>query len=276
MTTATTTATKTLTHLSFSRLKELAHSPLALLRYMEKVFTPSAAMVEGSMLDCILFTPQDFDRLFFVMPEDVKKPTSAQLGAAKPSDKTIEQIAAWEALQESIGERTVIKADQYEHAKFLAESVRNSPTVTFHGLLNPDFFKFQDYVEFFYKGFKHRGIRDASGHDRKGAPTVWDLKKMGSRSGEGLVASQIRFNKYDLQAAIYCHEWDEKGIAVNYYIIAVDDDGYVTPFRIGQDAREKARIEWSRLIKAAHRLAMEEDFSQGPEFWADGDGFFDY
>lgn len=272
----TATNTKTITHLSFSRLKELAHSPLALSRYIDKVFEPTAAMVEGSLLDCLLFTPDDFDRQFFIMPEDAKKPTSAQVNAAKPSEKTLEQIAQWEALQDKIAGRQVIKFDQYGKAKFLADSVRNSATVTFHGLLNPDFFRFQVPVEFFYKGFKHRGIKDADGHDRNGERTVWDLKKMGSRSGESLVASQIRFNKYDLQAAIYCHEFDAKDEAVNYYVIAVDDDGYVTPFRITRDAREKARAEWNKLIAAAHRINMEEDMSQGPEFWGDADGFFTY
>ncbi|MDV7391547.1 hypothetical protein RZS08_09350, partial [Arthrospira platensis SPKY1] len=135
---------------------------------------------------------------------------------------------------------------------------------------------FQVPVKFFYKGFLHKGIRDASGHDRNEVPTVWDLKKMGNASGEVQVARQIRANKYDLQSAIYCHEFDEKDIPVNYYVIAVDNDGYVTPFRITRDAREKARIEWNRLISAAHRLNMEEDLSAGPEFWGDSDGFFTY
>lgn len=274
MTTAT--ATKTITHLSFSRLKELAHSPLALSRYIEKAFEPTAAMVEGSLLDCLLFTPQDFDRLFFVMPEDAKKPTKAQLSAKNPSEDTIRQVAEWEALQEKIGERQVVKFEQYEKAQFLADSVRNSATVTFHGLLNPELFSFQVLVQFFYKGFMHKGVKDADGNNRNGERTVWDLKKMGSRSGESLVASQIRHNKYDLQAAIYCHEFDEKNEPVNYYIIAVDDDGYVTPFRITRDAREKARVEWNKLIAAAHRINMEEDMSQGPEFWGDSDGFFTY
>jgi hypothetical protein len=83
------TTTKTITHLSFSRLKELAHSPLALSRYIDKAFEPTAAMIEGSALDCLLFTPDDFDRLFFIMPDDVKKPTKAQLGAKKPSEATL-------------------------------------------------------------------------------------------------------------------------------------------------------------------------------------------
>lgn len=270
------TTTKTITHLSFSRLTELAHSPLALSRYLEKRFEPTAAMVEGSVLDCMLFTPDDFDRLFFVMPEDVKKPTKAQLSAKKPSEATVQQVAQWEAMMHKVGERTIVTQAQVEEAHFLADSVRNSAAVTFHGLLNPDFFKFQEPVQFFYKGFLHKGIRDASGHDRNGNRVVWDLKRMGSRSGEQLVRSQIRNNMYDLQAAIYCHEMDAVNEPVEYYIIAVDNDGYVTPFRVSRDAREKARVQWNKLISAAHRINMEEDMSQGPEFWGDSDGFFNY
>jgi hypothetical protein len=268
--------TNIITHLSFSRLKALAHSPLALKRYIDKAFEPTAAMVEGTLLDCLLFTPDDFEKVFFVAPDDVKKPTSAQRNAAKPSPATIEQVARYDAMLETINGRQVVKAEQVETSMFLANSVRNDKTVTFAGLLNPNQFSFQVGVEFFYRGFKHRGIKDASGKDRNGVPMIWDLKKMGSRSGESLVASQIRHNMYDLQAAIYCHPFDEKNEPVNYCLIAVDDDGYVTPFRIGRDARERARIQWNRLITAAHQLNMNEELIEGPAFWGDSEGFFDY
>ena len=141
--------------------------------------------------------------------------------------------------------------------------------------MNPDKFKFQQPVEFFFKGFKHRGIMDATGIDRNGNAVIWDLKRMGSRSGEQLVRAQIRHNKYDLQAAIYCHLYDLNNIPVDYYIIAVDNEGYVTPFRISKDAREQAAWEWRKLIAAAHRCNME-GLDMGPEFWGDSEGFFNF
>ena len=274
MTAATTT--QVITHLSFTRLKELAHSPLALSRYIEKRFEPTAAMVEGQLIDCLLFTPDEFESRFFIMPEDAKRPTKAQINAAKPSAATLEQIDKWERLMESVNGRAVVKPEQVEEASFLANSVRNDATVTFTGLLNPSFFQFQVPVEFFYRGFMHRGVKDADGKDRNGNRVVWDLKRMGSRSGESLVRAQIRANMYDLQAAIYCHPEDIAGEPVTYYLIAVDNDGYVTPFQITRDAREKARIQWNKLIAAAHRLNMDEDLSQGPAFWGDSDGFFQF
>lgn len=274
--TAATTTKNVITHLSFTRLKELAHSPLALLRYIEKVFEPTAAMIDGQLIDCLLFTPDEFESRFFVMPDDAKKPTKAQINAAKPSPATIEQIDKWERLMESVKGRAIVKAEQVEEASFLANSVRNDAVVTYAGLLNPDFFKFQVPVEFFYRGFFHRGVKDADGKDRNGNRVVWDLKRMGARSGEQLVRAQIRANLYALQAAIYCHPEDSRNEPIDYKLIAVDNDGYVTPFTIGRDAREKARVQWNLLISAAHRLNMDEDLSQGPGFWGDGDGFFHY
>jgi len=265
---------KNITHLSFSRLKALAHSPLALQRYIEQARTATKAMDEGTLLDVLLFTPDKFDEVFYLMP-DVKKPTSAQVNAKKPSDETLAQIAAWEAMLAEKGDRIGITQEQLDEARFLEEAIRNNSTVAFHGLLHPENFKFQVPVEFFYKGFKHRGIKDADGYDRNGTRVVWDLKRMGGRSGEALVRAQIRANLYDLQAAIYCHEADMAGEPLKYYIIAVDNEGYVTPFEISRDSREKARYLWHKLIAAAHRVNLE-GMDMGCEFWGDSEGFFQF
>ena len=264
-----------ITHLSFSRLKALSHSPLCLKRYIEQTRTSTKAMDEGTLLDCLVFEPESFQDRFFIMPEGIKKPTSAQINAKKPSAETLEQITAWESIQMKIGKRIVINKEQYDDALNIAGAVYDNTTVAFNGLLNTNNFKFQVTTDFFYKGFKHKGIKDAEGIDRNGKAVIWDLKRMGARSGEQLVRSQIRNNQYDLQAAIYCHPYDEIGKPVDYYIIAVDNEGYVTPFRISRDARDKARWEWNRLIAAAHRLNME-GLDMGCEFWADRDGFFDF
>lgn len=232
-------------------------------------------MDEGNLLDVMLFTPDEFNTRFFVMPDDAKKPTSAQVNAKKPSDETIAQIARWEEVQAAIGDRIVVTNDQVDEAQFLAQSVRNNSTVAFHGLLHPERFSFQVPVQFFHRGFLHRGIKDADGIDRDGNRVIWDLKRMGGRSGEALVKAQIRSNMYDLQAAIYTQELDEAGIPVQYYVIAVDNDGFVTPVRITLDAREKARYLWGKLIAAAHRVNME-GMDMGCEFWGDSDGFFNF
>lgn len=248
-----------ITHLSFSRLTELAHSPLALKQYIEGQRVETEAMNEGSLLDCLLFEPEKFKERFFEIP--------------KIDRRTKDGKAQLESAMEQKGSKTLVTDEQVQAANFLNACIRANSTVAFHGLLNPDFFSFQVKTEFNYGGFLHKGIKDADGQRRDGKRVIWDLKRMGSRSGEQLVRSQIRNNFYDLQAAIYCHPFDSKGEEVAYYVVAVDNDGFVTPFEITRDSREKARILWNKLIKAAHECNLN-GLDMGCEFWAEQDGFF--
>lgn len=263
-----------ISHLSFSRLVALEHSPAALYDYITGTRQQTAAMTEGSLLDSLLFTPQDFEKTYFILPSGFKKPTSAQIGAKKPSAETLALLYEYESILDLAKGRQLITQEQCNEADALATAIRGNSTVAYHGLLNPDFFEFQSPVSFFYSGFLHKGIVDATGHRRDGLRTIWDLKRMGSRSGESLVRSQIRNNRYDLQAAIYCYPLDSQDIPVKYYVVAVDNDGFVTPFEITLDARNKARILWGKLIRGAHRCNFEGNLDMGCEFWAGVDGFF--
>jgi len=255
-----------ITHLSFSRLGELEHSPSALKKYMEGSRSATAAMNEGSLLDCLLFEPEKLESRFLIID--------------KVSKATKEGKALFADALENANGRTIMNREQYDEQKFICTCIEANATVLHHGLLrrdDTDGFKFQVPVDFFYHGFKHRGIKDADGYDRNGNRVIWDLKRMASRSGESLVRSQIRIMGYDLQAAIYCWPLDEKNEPVKYYILAVDNEGYVTPFEVTRDAREKARIRWNKLIKAAHQINMEPHLlDSGCEFWAGSEGFFNF
>ncbi len=251
-----------ITHLSFTRLKNLAHSPLKLKKYIEQRQEKTDAMIEGSLFDCLLFEPELLEKRFFIVD--------------KPDRRTKEGKSIWEQALADAGDRDLVTTEQMASAMFLEKCFRHNSTVVFQGLLSPDFFTFQKPVDFFLNGFRHKGFKDADGQNRDGQKVIWDLKRMGAKSGEKDVRYEIRRNKYDLQAAIYCHEYDSKNIPVRYFVIAIDNEGYVTPFEIGRDAREQVKIEWYSLIAAAHRLNMAESLDYGCEFWADRDGFFQY
>ena len=250
-----------ITHLSFSRLKALSHSPLKLKAYIEKKKEQTEAMIEGSLLDCLLFEPEKIEERFFVVE--------------KPDRRTNVGKAAWAQMIEDAGNLVIVTTDQLQAAKHLEECVRQNSTVAYQGLLNSEFFTYQQKVEFVYGKFAHIGFVDAIGKNRDGETVIWDLKKMGAASGERKVRYQIRDMKYDLQAAIYCHSYDEKNEPVRYFVIAVDNDGYVTPFEITRDARDQMRLEWWGLIRAADRC-NSDGLDMGTEFWADRDGFFKY
>lgn len=87
--------------LSVSKLKDFITSPL---NYWYNHINPdrparesSEAFEIGSAVHKIVLEGMDAFNAAYAdpMPADLKKPTAAQLNAAKPSDKTIEQLAAW-------------------------------------------------------------------------------------------------------------------------------------------------------------------------------------
>ena len=114
--TAATTTKNVITHLSFTRLKELAHSPLALSRYIDKVFEPTAAMIDGQLIDCLLFTPDELENAIFVMPDGAKKPSKAPINAAKPSTAALDQMELWDRRMEAVKGSAIVDSEQVDES----------------------------------------------------------------------------------------------------------------------------------------------------------------
>ena len=248
---------KEIEYLSFSRLKALSVCPRELKRYLTEKPEPSDAMNEGSLLDCILFTPDDTERRFHFWE--------------KVSRTTKDGKAAFADALEAADGRILMTAEQYAQAEFLADCIDRSTFVQEAALLNPDHFTYQHRIEFTYNGWLHKGVPDAVQIPRVTQAldehAIWDLKKMGNHAGEWSVKNQIRSMQYDLQAAIYCHEYDITGVPCRYYVIAVSDAGYVTPVEITVEARNKARERWNRLIEVANYCNIS-GLEEGPEVFA--------
>jgi hypothetical protein len=78
------------------------------LRVPEK---PSDSMELGTAIHCALLEPKEFQSRFIEIPKDApKRPTTKQLEAAKPAEKTIAQIAWWTAFDAKSEGKTQIKA----------------------------------------------------------------------------------------------------------------------------------------------------------------------
>lgn len=242
-----------ITHLSFSRIKQLLHSPAALWKYIHEKPEPTQAMVQGQLLDCLLFTPDDFNARFYVYQ--------------KPDLRTKEGKAIAEAAKAEAGERLLISTADYNQAQLELEGVRSCRAVKALGLL--DGFDFQKKIEFEREGIHHIGYADA--YKEEGDKVViWDLKRMGGKSGQTSVRYAIRDGMYHLQAAIYLHKAIQAGKQVAYYIISVSEEGYVTPFEIGLDSIYQVDTLWLKAINAAHEINFAPElFAVGPEYWAD-------
>jgi len=138
---------KEIEYLSFSRLKALSVCPRELKRYLTEKPEPSDAMNEGSLLDCILFTPDDVQRRFHFWE--------------KQSRTTKDGKAAFADALEAADGRILMTTEQYAQAEFLADCIDRSTFVQEAALLNPDHFQFQERIEFTYNGWLHKGVPDA-------------------------------------------------------------------------------------------------------------------
>lgn len=88
----------------------------------------SSVFDKGSLIDCLWLTPDEFTSRFMIEPENVpRKPTPAQINAAKPSPETVKQIAEWAAYQQRCSGRTIIGKEMYENAQRIIEALNNHP-----------------------------------------------------------------------------------------------------------------------------------------------------
>lgn len=89
--------------------------------------TGTKSMKWGNLVDCLWLTPEDFETSYVFQPEGLKKPTKAQRDAAKPQQKSIDQMAAWDEFEASVGNREIIKPQQYEDAKSALRMLNQHP-----------------------------------------------------------------------------------------------------------------------------------------------------
>lgn len=100
-------------------------NPLNFLLNYEK--GKSKSMSWGNLVDCLWLTPGEFEHQYAVLPEGLKKPTQAQRDAAKPQQKSIDQMAAWDAFQAAIGEREVVKPELLRDAEAAVSMLNQHP-----------------------------------------------------------------------------------------------------------------------------------------------------
>lgn len=110
--------------MSPSHLKEFARCPS---RWFNGYEPPgSEAMEWGSLLDCLLLTPGQFNSRYAVIPSDApKKPSKSQLNAKKPSADTLLAISWWKDFNVSHPDCEIISADLLADCKAAINRLRS-------------------------------------------------------------------------------------------------------------------------------------------------------
>lgn len=85
------------------------------------------ATIIGSAVHCAVLEPDKFDDIYAIIPNDVKKPTSAQLTAKKPAQKTIDLIAWWDDFNQENQGKLQIKESERDDALRIRDAVYSHP-----------------------------------------------------------------------------------------------------------------------------------------------------
>lgn len=131
---------------SYSALKRFRQSPMSYIDYLTTPFVQTPAMVLGDVLDVIVTTPEKFEELFFIVPEDFAK-------------RSNEAKALYSLYMDMADGKTLIDNDTFQTALNMTESVYRNEDSRFY---LDRMAQSQVWVNFKHRetGLKVRGILD--------------------------------------------------------------------------------------------------------------------
>ena len=232
-------------------------------------------LIKGQLLHAMVLEPHNIDKEFAIRPPEIKKPTSAQLNAKKPSAATIDQIIAWDKWQKDLGDRIEVNAEQLEHCTSMAESIKNHPVMgawfdeSMEGMAEQSIFYWYNSEAWddnndYRLMFKVRPDWVIPGH-----PVLFDIKTTRDASFTNFMRSAHSM-MYHMSAAMYLDGsnrnkefLDKCGVlAFNKFVWVVVEN--VPPYEATYYEASKDDIEEGRQLY--HRLARKLDLYNRSEW----------
>ena len=221
-------------YVSYSSLKELLVSPLAFERYMTKKKEPTPAMNFGSAFDCKLFTPEEFDKRFFVFDPDDRPDPDKTFAAKVNKEWKAEQFAAAE-----IGKKTTLSLDELGMLDQMIKRIKETGVydMYFRGT------EVQKKLEGEIEGVPLLGYADSfSPMLRRGA----DLKTFGESIDLFPTRAKFKYH-YDLQAYVYT---ELLGIENFQFIVVTKKEPFdVAVFDCSEDFIARGRDKFFRAVE---------------------------
>lgn len=179
-------------YLSYSSLKYALQDMALFELYMQgKLKKESEALTFGSAYDCLLFTPEEFDKQFFVFDD---RGIVNELGGKNP--RATSKYKEWKAEQDELSKGlSLLSADDYQTAIDMITRLEDS------GVLNI-YMQGEYQVEFLQEleVGKHKGVPVRGFLDVLGDGFITDSKSTRSVSG---FPRDVRWLGYDVQAFLY-------------------------------------------------------------------------
>jgi len=238
--------------LSYSALMAFAKSPRDLMAYWMRKVKPTEAMMYGSMVHCLILTPELFDEQYFSLND---AEIVAQIGGGNPRATKVYKEWKAEEMKKAEGEE-IVDAKTMEAALYAKTSIEYSMPAK--RLLDNSPFR-ESIVEWEYGGFSFKGVLDASSERN-----VTDLKSMRDAEPRA-VHRKIVDMGYHIQAALY-----REGTGyLPYYIIAFDRAGGVSTHELHDNLIKFGLDKVDILLEGLKRCIDNNLWHKGYDFWAE-------
>lgn len=250
--------------LSFSAINNFMKSPRHFLSYKLKTFEPTAAMIEGDLIDCLLTEPDAVEDRFLIAPEECSLATHAGLtawcdllGVERFDDDKVRERQAWVKHNIEQVEKRIVPEKTFMNAKEIARHVWNNDASRW---VLESCTETQKEVSFSAFGWEWRGKLDVFGADI----LVSDMKLT-------IDAEYKRFHRqieqmgYLYQAAIYTIG---AGIELPFFFTGYDRKGHVCVIEIPKAVLAQT---WERLgdvMRMWERCIALNEWSKSYDFWA--------
>lgn len=220
--------------LSQSALKEFAISPQHYIEYLNSPFKPSEQMVLGSLVDLMIFFPEEWQEKCRILPIFDNKLPPDKNGTVKNNLKKneLDMIAWLEKLaveEKEMKEKDknffkflIVDQAQVDTAKIMVAQVTASEPAQW--LLN-QMTEVQDnlFWEDQKTGLKLRGILDCRGGMDEGNGIICDLKSARSADPDEFLRQVINLG-YDVQVGMYRHAAKAKWFKFpEFYFLVVEN-----------------------------------------------------
>lgn len=235
--------------LSQSSLKEFKKSPLHYIAYLEDKKEYNPAYVIGGAIDCLIFTPEDFNKRYIVNAECDRR--------------TKEGKAIYEEFLKDADGKEILKKEDFEMCVAMKHSFFMNP------LANKLFERcdnLQTKMNWIDKETKLPMVTIA---DATGEGIILSLKTSQSANPDSFSADASKYN-YFLQCGIEMEAMARKGKFPDYYYAVIEKSGRypITIMKASDDFINYGKKLFRNLLENFNMCMQQKRFHEGYEFWS--------
>jgi len=248
-------------HLSYSAIKAFMKSPRHFIQYKTRKVEPTPAMEFGTAFHMAVLEPEKFKDHYYIVPEDApRRPSSRQINAKNPSEKTLESIAWWENFLAENEGKEELSYNDHQTILHMQESVfSNGPARWVLDQIT----EFELPQKWEYGGFKWRGFLDG-----RGDGVILDLKTISDAHPDKCYREMVYKMFYHVQGFLYRIPNPDH----DYYIIFVDKTGHVTTVNLKETTLLAAKEKLDHTLRAFKKCLFLNQWDKSYDFYAPREG----